>query len=116
MAESPKMGQTPTTEFATLVIDGAEASLCISREEKYNALNEQLISELINLLEWTAERSVGSTGELVDGEGNAIFNLSEILTADTNNKEGSTVDYGPMIENLESEIQSMNNLNNSNNE
>ena len=78
MAESPEMGQPPTTEFATLVIDGAEASLCISREEKYNALNEQLISELINLLEWTAERSVGSTGELVDGEGNPYLRILRI--------------------------------------
>jgi len=45
---------------------------------------------------------------LVDGEGNAIFNLSEMLTADINNKEELTVDYGPMIANLKSEIQSMN--------
>tara|TARA_Y100001936_G_scaffold58554_1_gene57767 strand:- start:1531 stop:2250 length:720 start_codon:yes stop_codon:yes gene_type:complete len=39
--------------------------------------------------------------QLVDGEGNAIFNLSEMLTAGADDEE-SAVDYGPMIANLNS--------------
>ncbi|MBG17009.1 MAG: hypothetical protein CMB77_01445 [Euryarchaeota archaeon] len=78
MAEPPIIGQPPATELTTLAINGAEASLCISREKKYNALNEQLIYELIRLLEWTAERSVGSTGELCDAEGNLYLRILRI--------------------------------------
>ncbi|MEE3200963.1 MAG: enoyl-CoA hydratase-related protein, partial [Candidatus Thermoplasmatota archaeon] len=35
----------------------------------HNALNAQLISEITDVLAWTAARSVGSTGELLDPEG-----------------------------------------------
>ena len=39
--------------------------------------------------------------QLVDGEGNAIFNLSEMLTAGADDEEAA-VDYGPEIANLNS--------------
>jgi len=42
--------------------------------------------------------------QLVDSEGNAIFNLSEILTVNTSSDEESGVDYGPMIADLKSAI------------
>jgi len=41
----------------------------MDRVDAYNALNIQLISEIIELLEWTAQRSVGATGSLRDSSG-----------------------------------------------
>jgi len=41
----------------------------MDRVDSYNALNIQLISEIIELLEWTAQRSVGATGSLRDSSG-----------------------------------------------
>ena len=43
--------------------------------------------------------------ELVDGEGNIVFSLSEMIIAtDDNIEEALVVDYGSIIENLESDI------------
>ena len=78
MVELPLMNQPLATKYATLVVNGAEAYLQLSREEKYNALNEQLINELIYLLEWTAKRSVGFTGELSDTADNLYLRVLRI--------------------------------------
>jgi methylglutaconyl-CoA hydratase len=59
----------PVTELCRLDIDGPVARLTLTRSEVHNALNAQLISEITDVLAWTAERSVGSTGELLDSEG-----------------------------------------------
>ena len=59
----------PNTELCRLEIKGAVANITLQRTETFNALNDQIISELIELLEWTSGRSVGSTGELISKGG-----------------------------------------------
>jgi len=59
----------PETSLCSLEIEGAVAHLTLTREDVYNALNIQLISEIISLLDWTKERSVGDRGTLHDSTG-----------------------------------------------
>ena len=59
----------PNTELCSLEVNGAIANITLQRTETFNALNDQIISELTELLEWTSERSVGSTGELLSEGG-----------------------------------------------
>ena len=59
----------PPTEHVQLLIDGAHATVSLSRPEKFNALNVPLITELIDVLEWTAARSAGRMNALHDAEG-----------------------------------------------
>lgn len=59
----------PATGLCRLDIEGPVARMTMTRSDVYNALNVQLISELIQLLDWTAERSVGTTGSLTDADG-----------------------------------------------
>ena len=63
------MDHQPPTEHVQLLIDGAHATVSLSRPEKFNALNVPLITELIDVLEWTAERSAGRMNALHDAEG-----------------------------------------------
>lgn len=69
MTDRPNMDGQPVTELVTLEVDGAGAHLKLSREDKFNAMNDQMIDELNRLFQWTAERSVGVTGELLDSTG-----------------------------------------------
>ena len=69
MTDRPNMDGQPATELVTLEVDGAGAHLKLSREDKFNAMNDQMIDELNCLFQWTAERSVGVTGELLDSTG-----------------------------------------------
>ncbi len=62
-------GPIPETELCRLELDGAIANLTMDRTDVFNALNEQIISEMAELLEWTAERSVGKAGELDSADG-----------------------------------------------
>ncbi len=59
----------PETSLCTLEVRGPVAYLTLTREDVYNALNIQLISEIISLLDWTKERSVGERGSLHDSSG-----------------------------------------------
>ena len=59
----------PKTSLCSLEIEGSVAKLTLTRQDVYNALNIQLISEIISLLEWTKERSVGERGTLNDEDG-----------------------------------------------
>ena len=59
----------PDTELCSLEVDGAIANLTLDRTDVFNALNEQIISEIADLLEWTASTSVGQTGELHSEDG-----------------------------------------------
>ena len=59
----------PVTELCRLELDGAVANLTLDRTDVFNALNAQIISEIAEVLEWTAARSVGSTGELTSSDG-----------------------------------------------
>ena len=59
----------PETSLCSLEIEGAIARLTLTREDVYNALNIELISEIIAILDWTRDRSVGERGTLADSTG-----------------------------------------------
>lgn len=59
----------PTTELCRLTVEGPVANLTLGRTEVHNALNNQLISEIGAVLDWTSRSSVGATGELRSSEG-----------------------------------------------
>ena len=63
------MEDPPQTELVTMTLDGSRANLRLNREDKFNALNVQLITELCDLLDWTAARSAGSVNALHDENG-----------------------------------------------
>ena len=65
----------PTTELCKLNIDGAVANLTLTRTNVFNALNVKLISEIVNILDWTSERSVGRKGKLIDENGSQYFRI-----------------------------------------
>ena len=58
--------KVPITELCCLEIEGPVAIITISRSEVFNALNVQLISELIDLITWTSSRSAAINGTLND--------------------------------------------------
>jgi len=60
--------EIPKTELCNMKIDGPIARITLDRVDSHNALNIQLISELISLLEWSSDRSVGKIGKLRDEE------------------------------------------------
>ena len=59
----------PDTELCRLEVDGSVANLTLDRTDAFNALNQQLISDISEVLEWTSGRSVGRTGELRSADG-----------------------------------------------
>ena len=70
-----KMDDLPVTELVSVKIEGAVCYLTLDRENKYNAMNVQMITELCELFDWTAERSVGTTGELFDDSGDPYLRI-----------------------------------------
>ena len=63
------MKDMPKTSLVKVEIDDCIARVTLARSEKYNALNVQMITELIELFSWTAKNSVGVTGKLVSDDG-----------------------------------------------
>ena len=63
------MNSMPQTSLIKVEIDGCIARVTLARSEKYNALNVQMITELIEVFSWTAENSVGVTGKLISDVG-----------------------------------------------
>ena len=63
------MNNQPTTSLIQLDIDGCIARVSLARPDKYNALNVQMITELIEVFSWTAENSVGVKGHLSSTDG-----------------------------------------------
>ena len=63
------MDKPPATSMVSLTIDGPRANLTLTRPDKFNAMNVEMIQELILLLEWTAERSAGRLDALHDEAG-----------------------------------------------
>ena len=63
------MENPPQTELVTMTLDGSRANLRLNRGDKFNALNVQLITELCDLLDWTAARSAGNLDTLHDKNG-----------------------------------------------
>jgi len=70
-----KMDNPPKTELVAINIEGPICRITLNRESKYNAMNVQMISELCDLFDWTAQRSVGTTGNLVDADGNQYLRI-----------------------------------------
>jgi methylglutaconyl-CoA hydratase len=60
------MQDRPETELIRLEIDGPCCEIILNRAEKYNALNVQMINELIAVFEWTANNSVAVKGSLAE--------------------------------------------------
>jgi methylglutaconyl-CoA hydratase len=73
----------PETDLCILDIEGPVASLTLNREVAYNALNEKLITEIIELLQWTANRSVGINESTLDSNGNEYL---RVLSLSANGK------------------------------
>ena len=69
------MNNQPTTSLIQLEIDGYIARVSLARSEKYNALNVQMITELIEVFRWTSENSVGTTGKLESKDGTPYFRV-----------------------------------------
>ena len=69
------MKDKPTTSLIQLEADGPIAHISLARSDKYNALNVQMITELIEVFRWTAENSVGVTGKLVSDDGEPYFRV-----------------------------------------
>ena len=70
-----KMESLPSTELVSVSIDGPICHMTLNRADKYNAMNAQMITELCELFEWTALRSVGKTGELTDESGSPYLRV-----------------------------------------
>jgi len=69
------MESLPATELVSVTIEGPICYIELNREDKYNAMNVQMITELCEIFEWTAERSVGRVGELFDESGDAYLRI-----------------------------------------
>ncbi len=75
------MENPPETTLVKLEIDEAKCHISLSREEKYNAMNSQMIEELIELLRWSAENSVATQGRLHDDGGTPLLRVVVISGA-----------------------------------
>tara|TARA_B100000767_G_C19755479_1_gene532783 strand:- start:1565 stop:2413 length:849 start_codon:yes stop_codon:yes gene_type:complete len=67
------MDTPPVTELVAIEIVGSGCHIKLDREDKFNALNVQMITELCSLFDWTAQRSVGVQGELTDSAGSPFL-------------------------------------------
>jgi methylglutaconyl-CoA hydratase len=67
--------EQPDTTLCGLRIEGAIGWLELCRPEVFNALNIQLINEIIQLVNWSAERSVGARGSLLDADGEKFLRV-----------------------------------------
>jgi len=65
----------PDTNHCSLSIDGSVANITLQREKVFNALNPELIDELIELLVWCKDRSVGGSEMLFDGDGKPFLRV-----------------------------------------
>ena len=63
------MENPPQTSLIELTIDGSCARIELAREDKFNALNVDMITELIEVFEWTKDRSAGHLDALEDANG-----------------------------------------------
>ena len=63
------MQNPPQTELVELQIEGSTCYVTLNRQDKFNALNVQMISELCEIFEWTSKRSAGRNNILHDSDG-----------------------------------------------
>ncbi len=71
----------PESKLCNLDIDGNVARIHLNRSDVFNALNVKLIKELIDIIQWTAERSVSTNSSLRDSE-NSEYLRVVILTGE----------------------------------
>lgn len=64
----------PACEHLHLEVEGAVLNIGLNRESVYNALNTAMITELCEVLDWSASRSAGPAGALEDEDG-PLFRL-----------------------------------------
>ena len=72
------MDNPPETTLVSLIVDGSSARVELAREDKYNAMNVTMITELIEIFEWTAERSAGRQDALLDSNGNQYLRTLDL--------------------------------------
>ena len=60
------MKTAPEYELISVEIDGPVCNIHLDREQKYNAMNQQMIQEITEALSWSAKHSVSQQGELFD--------------------------------------------------
>ena len=77
------MENPPQTSLIQLTIDGSCARIELTREDKFNALNVDMITELIEVFEWTKERSAGYIDALEDANVNPICEHSFFLVVES---------------------------------
>lgn len=65
----------PETSLCELILDGPVARITMVREDVYNAMNIQMITELISAFDWIRERSVGERGSLSDPNGDSYLRV-----------------------------------------
>ena len=67
--------EMPDVGLLDVRVDGSVCHITLSREEKFNALNPQLIQELVDVLAWSAENSVARRGNLRDDAGSEYLRI-----------------------------------------
>ena len=65
----------PKNKLCQLVIEGNIARVNLNRSDVFNALNTELISELISVIKWTSDRSVSRNSSLEDSEGERFLRV-----------------------------------------
>jgi methylglutaconyl-CoA hydratase len=65
----------PETSLCELILDGPVVRITMVREDVYNAMNTQMITELISAFDWIRERSVGERGSLSDPNGDSYLRV-----------------------------------------
>jgi len=65
----------PNTELCRLNVEASVATVTLSRSEVFNALNAQLITELVEILNWTSSRSAAINKSLMDEDGNPFLRV-----------------------------------------
>ena len=65
----------PKNKLCQLVIEGNIARINLNRSDVFNALNTELISELISVIKWTSDRSVSCNSSLEDSEGEKFLRV-----------------------------------------
>ena len=76
MVSKMKMSDSlPKNNLCELVINDDIARINLNRSDVFNALNTELISELISLIKWTTDRSVSRNSSLEDSEGEKFLRV-----------------------------------------
>jgi len=76
MVSKMKMSDSlPKNNLCELVINDDIARINLNRSDVFNALNTELISELISLIKWTSDRSVSRNSSLKDLDGNKFLRV-----------------------------------------